>query len=76
MKRQLWIVAMGVVTLTAGMGVRAEASPRARKALCGDKECTTVFGCDWDCTICKFDAHKAKLGLTTNAKPVGHCSPQ
>lgn len=77
MKQKLWIVAMAVVTLTAGLGVRAGATPQRRKSMCTSDTCTSVFQCDWTCTICKFDAAKAKgTKAVDGQKLTGYCSPQ
>ena len=77
MRQKLWIVAMAVVTLTAGVGIRAGATPQSRKAMCASDPCATVFDCDWTCTICKIDADKTVGGkAAAGQKMTGYCNPQ
>jgi hypothetical protein len=77
MKQKLWIVAMAVLTLTVGVGMRAGAAPQARKSMCAADTCGSVFSCDWTCTICKFDADKTNgAKAAAGQKATGYCSPQ
>jgi hypothetical protein len=53
MNRKVWIVLMALVTMGAGTARRVRTAATAADS-CPTATCTSVFDCDFSCTICRF----------------------